>query len=259
MKFLIQKINGEIRHDFAFTLLESIRFNNWCRNPNIMKVKYLDYIEVQEPDDIYPIQFKPMHKNYTPIGSIEFVMEFLGHFHGLIPEPMNVPEELFGFAGREIFNGNHLSLENKAGKFFVKSDVKFKSFAEFVECTDTGNHGTKYSIPIPAGTYQISEFVRGIESEWRAFVYKDKLVGLQNYCGDFTVFPSVKRIKEMISTFEKSGSAPIAYTLDVGVVDHNTIIIEAHDFFSCGLYGFNDSSLPHMFYQWFEEYLFINF
>jgi hypothetical protein len=263
MKFLIQKINGEIRHDFAFTLLESIRFKNWLTRNNKkdeIKVKFLDYIEVQEPSDIYPIQFKPFHKDYVPIGSVEFVTEFLSHFHDLTPEPINVPEELFGMAGRNIFNGNHLSLENQAGKFFVKSNDKIKGFAELIECFDNGNQGTKYSISIPIGNYQFSEYVGDIESEWRVFVYEDKMVGLQNYCGDFTVFPSVKKIKQMIDGFEANGNSPTAYTLDVGVSDHDTIIIEIHDFFSCGLYGFaNHSVLPYMFYRWFEEYLFINF
>ena len=40
MKFLIQKINGEIRHDFTFALLESIRFKNWLsRNDKKDKIK----------------------------------------------------------------------------------------------------------------------------------------------------------------------------------------------------------------------------
>jgi hypothetical protein len=264
MKFLIQKINGEIRHDFAFTLLESIRFKNWLsRNDkkDKIKVKFIEYSdEIPEPSDIYPMPFKPMHKDYVPIGSVEFVSDFLMHFHNLKPEPINVPEELFGFAKRYIFNDSHLGLENQAGKFFVKSNDKIKGFAELVECFDNGNQGTKYSIPIPVGAYQFSEYIRGIESEWRVFVYEDKMVGLQNYTGDFTVFPNINRIKQIINAFEVSGSAPIAYTLDVGVTDHDTIIIEVHDFFSCGLYGFaNHGVLPHMFYRWFEEYLFINF
>lgn len=263
MKFLIQKINGEIRHDFAFTLLESVRFRNWFTNNNKkdeIKIKFLDYIEVQEPSDIYPIQFKPMHKDYVPIGSVEFVSEFLGHFHNLTPKPINVPEELFDpcFTQRHIFNGNHLSLENKAGTFFVKSNDKIKGFAELIDCNENGMYGTIYSKEIPIGNYQFSEFVRGIESEWRAFVYENKLVGLQNYTGDFTRFPKISAIKSMIYAFKES--APIAYTLDVAVCDHATLLIEVHDFFSCGLYGFADHKvLPHMFYRWFEEYLFINF
>ena len=99
--------------------------------------------------------------------------------------------------------------------------------------------------------YQFSQVIL-IDSEWRAFVYKGKLVGLQNYCGEFTLFPDVEKIKEMIKAYK---SAPIAYTLDVGINANGTFVIEVHDFFSCGLYGFSDSSLPFMFSQWFHQYI----
>jgi len=259
MKFLIQKINGEIRHDFAFTLLESNRFKNWLNRNNKkekISAKFLNYIETVEPNDIYPIQFKPYHEKYVPVGSVEFVTDFIHHFYGLNVKPINVPEELYSpwnYAGRDIWNGNHLLLENTAGKFFVKSADKIKGFSEVVECRDTGNFGTTYSIEIPIGKYQYSNYVNGINSEWRAFVYDGKLVGLRNYCGEFTVFPNVKRIKEMIKAYK---SAPVAYTLDVGVTDYDTIVIECHDFFSCGLYGFAEHPIyPNMLHKWFWQYI----
>jgi len=270
MKFLIQKINGEIRHDFAFTLLESIRFKKWLTNSEDIKVKFVEYHDTVEPNDIYPIPFKPLHEKYVPVGSVEFVSEFIQHFYGLYVKPINVPEELWhnpswDFTKRKIFNGTHLSLENCAGKYFVKSNDQIKYFSEIVECEDTGNQGTLYSVKIPVGNYQISEYIRGIQSEWRAFVYQGKLVGLQNYCGDFTKFPSTDRIKEMIKAYK---SAPIAYTLDVGVGDeiyhekygfhlyNETFVIEVHDFFSCGLYGFaNHAIYPNMLYKWFWQYI----
>ena len=268
MKFLIQKINGEIRHDFAFTLLESIRFKNWLnRNDKKaeIKVKFLNYIEVQEPSDIYPIQFKPLHKNYVPVGSVEFVTDFIHHFYGLNVKPINVPRELFfhpswNFTKRQIFNGNHMDFEDILdGKYFVKSNTQIKGFKEII------NHKTRGALPLPAGEYQVSQYLNGIESEWRAFVYKGKLVGLQNYCGEFTRFPNVNIIDEMIKAYK---SAPIAYTLDIGVSDgmsdpkrgyflgNQTFVIEVHDFFSCGLYGFADHSIyPQMLHQWFWQYI----
>jgi hypothetical protein len=58
----------------------------------------------------------------------------------------------------------------------------------------------------------------------------------------------------MIKAYSKE--APVAYTLDVGVNKKHTFIIEAHDFFSCGLYGFADLKLlPLMFYRWFRDYI----
>lgn len=248
MKFLIQKINGEIRHDFAFTLLESIRFKNWLSRDNKkdkIVVKFANTFEITDPDMIYPNPFKPYHKDYVPVGSVDFVTDFLMYFYNIYPKPINVPQELFDFAMRAIFNGDNLSLKGCIGKYFVKSNDKIKYFAEVVDC------GVNNTVPI--GHYQISEFI-GIESEWRAFVYQNKLVGLQNYSGDFTMFPNVSHIEMMIKDYK---SAPVAYTLDVGVFNYcDTFIIEVHDFFSCGLYGFADHNIyPNMLYRGFKEFL----
>lgn len=247
MKFLIQKINKEIRHDFSFTLLESIRYNNWLHNGVEMKCKFIDYIN---PYDFKVWEFKDYHSNYVPVGTVEFVLFYMKWFSIPQPLPMNVPDELIPYAGRYIYNCNHMDLEDlNMDRYFIKSADKIKGTAGIIN---------KGEIPISQGNYQISDVI-DIVSEWRCFVYKGELVGIQNYSGDFTLFPSVSRIKEMIQTFK---SAPIAYTLDVGVnkigrsdVLIQTFVIECHDFFSCGLYGFSDHRIyPHMLQRWFNEY-----
>lgn len=255
MKFLIQKVNGKIAHDFAFTLLKAVEFYNWLNGKNnTIKVKYINTIYNKKLGVFAPVAFKSFHKNYVPIGSVEFVSEFLLLFYNRIPKPRNIPPELMlpCYTQRVIFNGNHTDLENHKGLWFVKSNEKIKGYSGLLNI-DKDFPG------IPPDNYQISEYIE-IESEWRAFVYKNKLVGLQNYSGDFTIFPDVSRIKDMINTFK---SAPIAYTLDVGVSkpysflpQRKTFIIEVHDFFSCGLYGFADLNLlPYMFHRWFNEYI----
>ena len=244
MKFLIQKINHQIRHDFSFTLMESIRYQNWLQNnKKAITVKFIDYINNYL--NLSEWDFKPFHKHYIPIGSVEFVLGWMKQFNIPIPKPMNIPEELFGFCHRKVFNGNHMDLEDLEGKYFIKTNDKIKGICGII--TTKSNE-----IEIPVGNYQISKLTN-IGSEWRAFIYNGKLVGLQNYCGEFTKFPNVNNIKSMILAYK---SAPIAYTLDVGVNDYHTFVIECHDFFSCGLYGFaNHNILPYMFYRWFHEYL----
>lgn len=252
MNFLIQKINNEIRHDFAFTLIESARFHHWLGNDSWITLKYLNTIEITEPGDIYPpFDFKHYHytKKYVPIGSVEFVNEFLSHFYGLTLKPTNVPEVLFPFAGREIFNGNHLAMENNVGDYFVKSNDNIKGFAEFIgfNCKDM------FPYDIPVGNYQYSKKIE-IDSEWRAFVYENKLVGLQNYSGDFRIFPYVKQINKMIGEYHFQQKDPIAYTLDVCVNEHGTFVIECHPMVSVGLYGMSyHKILPYMFYKCFWE------
>jgi len=57
----------------------------------------------------------------------------------------------------------------------------------------------------------------------------------------------------MIKAYTK---APVAHTLDVAISGGETVIIEVHDFFSCGLYGFADHKiLPFMFARWFQEFV----
>jgi len=243
MRFLIQKINGKIVHDFSFTLLESINFKNWLTHSEKIKVKFFNYnTDVTEPNDIYPISFKPYHKGYVPIGTVEFVTEFLQHFYGLTPKPLNVPEELFHYAGRMIYNGTEKDLR---GKMFIKSNDIIKGTCGIWNEDEGGG--------LPTGNYQFSNVI-SIDSEWRAFVYNGKLVGLQNYGGEFTKWPNVQTIKGMIEMYK---SAPIAYTLDVGINDENgTFVIECHSMMSVGLYGFADHAiLPNMFYKGFQEYI----
>ncbi len=236
MKFLIQKIDGEIKHDFSFTLLESIRYQNWLHDDK----NYIKYKTIEFKDDC----FKSHMNAYIPIGSVEFVTAFLQYFYEKTPKPINVPEVLFNSAYRNIMNGTEKDINTLRGRWFIKSNDKIKEFSEIIDVNE--------NTIIPPGNYQMSQYV-DIQSEWRVFIYKGKLVGLHNYSGDFTRFPSVDTIKGMILKYK---DAPIAYTLDVGVNYFNTFVIECHDFFSCGLYGFSDHTiLPNMFQKWFLNFI----
>ena len=240
MRFLIQKIDKEIRHDFSFTLLESIRYHKWLQGDDAdVQVKYLN---CKANDGVW--LFRPFHQHYVPVGSVEFVLSWMKCFGVSTPKPMNVPEELMipSCVKRPILNGTHEDL-NGNGKWFVKSNDKIKGISGFFN---------ENEYEFPEGNYQISDYIP-ILSEWRVFVYQGKMVGLQNYSGDFTVFPTVSEINYMISKFK---SAPVAYTLDVGKNAYDTFVIECHDFFSCGLYGFAEHKIyPYMLYRWFHEYL----
>lgn len=222
MKFLIQTIDGKIKHDFSFTLIEAIGYHNWYG---------------QDSSFQYVLSDNELLPNYIPIGSVEFVSNYLKTYFDYTPKPKNIPDKLLDklYTKRRVFNGTEKDIHELK---FVKSNDSIKHFTE--ECDSA-----------PVGNYQISDII-DIESEWRCFVYKNKLVGLQNYSGDFCMFPDVRLINKMIVEYS---TAPIAYTLDVGINTHDgTFIIEAHDFFSCGLYGFSDLKiLPFMFYSWWRE------
>ena len=231
-KFLIQTFKGKVQHDFSFTLLESIRYNNWLYGRSFFKTKFTN-------EELVP--------NCIPIGSVEFVTNYIEQFYGLKVRPKNIPTDLLwtDFLGRNVTISQKSQI--KSFPCFVKSDTTIKKFTEII-------HNEQELELVPAGDfYQISEVI-DIDSEWRGFVYNQKLVGLQNYSGDFTLFPDVSQINRMIEDYEKQ---PIAYTIDVAVSNGKTVLIEVHDFFSCGLYGFaNHKLLPFMFKNWFENFVF---
>lgn len=228
MNFLFQTIDGKIKHDFSFTLIESCEFNNWYYKNKEMQCFFSEIPEKLEAD-----------KLYIPIGNVEFVIEYLKKYYNSEPKPINIPNELMNFewTGRHIFNGTEKDI---IGLKFVKSNEKIKHF-------------TKVCDRAPEGNYQISDLI-DIKSEWRAFVYKSELVGLQNYSGEFDIFPDVNKIRQMINAYKLQ---PIAFTLDIAITKKKeTVVIEVHDFFSCGLYGFSEHKiLPHMFSKWFYSFV----
>lgn len=198
--FLIQTENMEIIHDFAFALTDAVRYHKWYYGND----SFYDYILTDTCES--PEQYEM--EDIVPIGSIEFVQEFLKRYYQIEGvKPLNIPEELRRpeylkrwveyRTYRETFKNDY------ASPVFVKDNDKLKGYTSIVRPGEE----------IEAGNYIVSEVV-DIDSEWRAFVHDGELVGLQNYLGDFTMFPDVSLIKKMVESFKGS---PTAYTLDVGI------------------------------------------
>ena len=221
--FFIQTINGRVAHDFSFALIEAIKYHNWYENKKVYDYFLSDKIGATD---------------YIPIGSVEFVLDTL-HLNYNISNirPLNIPNKIIKpeYTKRwvKVVKTDTNTINAGDAPIFVKDNSKIKGWTNIVD----PNRG------YPAGEYLISEYVE-IDSEWRAFIFNNKLVGLQHYSGDFTIFPDVELIKKMINDFNYNNS----YTLDVGINNNGTFVLELHDFFSCGLYGFaNYKLLPLMF------------
>ena len=243
MRFLVQKINNRIVHDFAFTLIRAKEFYNWIGDK--FTVKYVNW----------PIQTEADIRNpdkYIPVGSVEFVSDYLKKYYPHATDrlrPLNVPEALFPWAGREIAN---IEVREDMNLFRNVKDVYFKSN----ETIKDPSNGPRFDI---WNTCETKDFVHGqvsglvdIVSEWRVFVFHGEIQHIANYGGYCTWFPSVAHIEEMVARYV---GAPAAYTLDVGVLrDGQTVVIECHRFFSCGLYGFSNlRTYPKMLSQaWYE-------
>lgn len=250
MKFLVQKIDNKLTLDFCHELVVSRIYAQWRGDD--FKIKYVNNLCI--PKDI------KNPKQYIPVGTVEFVTDYIKTYFPEKKEclmPLNVPDCLRSYAGRYVFNiidpsdsadeYNYIKDTIKDGdKIFRKSLYKIK---------DESNGFTTFNsndISNIVG-YQISTEAPEILSEWRVFVYHNKVQQVCYYDGDPLVFPDAYRIRHMVNEYSNN-EAPIAYTLDVYVTDSSTYVMECHRFFSCGLYGFADNRvLPYMFSQEWHE------
>lgn len=240
MKFIAQTIQGDVIHDFVFGLLRAREFFNWKGEELEVRLAEMEeFLSMDEPGE------------WIPVGSVQFVSRFIEKFY---PEarkallPLNVPMALFRFAGNRHVQ-NILDVERAASALSPGETVFRKSLARI---KDPANGLFTIESPEDVIGFQIShpdEFL----SEWRAFVFHGKIQFVANYAGDPLLFPDADRVRMMVKSY--GDDAPVAYTLDVAVnSNRQTVVVECHRFFSCGLYGFNDyATLPYMLSQeWFE-------
>lgn len=219
--------------DFGYTLMDVLNFHKW-------------YYQDKSNYDYIVSPFMTNNRNIIPIGTIEYVLKHVFKYHPNVEViPLNKPKELqtVEFCGGHVFNYTNETKqpfpvvfpENK--KFFCKSANEFKKFTDVITPVTE----------MEAGKYQLTE-VLDFKSEYRAFFYKKQILDVRCYSGDFKTTPDFNKIYSMLKAWNNK---PIAGTIDVGVtVENKTVLIECHNFFSCGLYGFNHKLLPEMFASW---------
>lgn len=175
-----------------------------------------------------------------PVGSVEYVES---KEPGVPHIPLNVPASLRGMAGREVRSNLVSHYGMFPGVDFGDCNMLFAKSADRVK--GWSGWSSEWHL-MPDGLYQVSEEME-VLSEWRCFVMDGKLLDVRRYSGDFSVFPYISEIRGMLEAWT---DAPPACTLDVAVNDEGTFVMEAHDFYSCGLYGFRDhQNLPLMFWR----------
>jgi|LSQX01.2.fsa_nt_gb hypothetical protein len=176
---------------------------------------------------------------HVPFGTLEYVYNFMDTLKLKRPYPLNIPLELHKISGL-----NPRIVEGP--KTFAK-DVWVKN----IYVNKDPINGP--SISVPYGKWQVTDYAN-IVAEFRIFIFNKRVVDIRRYSGCFFKVPDINFVKNCIDTFV---SAPIAYTLDVGILENGkNVVIECHDFFSCGLYGFDDYyAYPLMLAGWWKEFI----
>ena len=182
-----------------------------------------------------------------PVGTLPFVRMYLeaADAQDKTMLPIEIPESMRRFAGREYFiaSGSELlGTDYIDGSWFVKDVSVLKYWNSLLY-----NENLSMFIK-PEHRYSVSKYMK-ILSEYRIFIFDDRVMSVQHYSGDPLIFPDRDRIMEMVYAYTDEPH-PKAYTLDIAVVAKNnrriTVPLEVHSFVSCGLYGFQHNKILDM-------------
>lgn len=252
-----------------------------CLDKEIMDLKYVlsgyafkysqEYNEISKED----IKVAKFGKGVNiPVGTLEFVSSFLEKVKGSgYMKPLEIPKFLQKdeFLKRDYTICKFKDLP-KSGRYFLKDASILKNWnAEFFSMPFLADTLPKLQQDWEEHDYVCSEIIPKILSEYRVLVHEDIIVGVQYYSGlriisdgydsfsDYIgrktsgvlAFPDSDLLKEVLNTIiiqRLNGvNFPKSYTLDVAVTPKGTMLLEVHNFVSCGTYGFYGNELPYMY------------
>lgn len=198
-------------------------------------------------------------KNDILIGSVEASCIFFKKCGIEPPNYLGYPEELKPYLHREIIETKFGDI-NHSYPYFVKPRTHVKLFTgALIKDEKSYKFMRDYYPEVNSDTELFLSDPIDFLSEYRCFVHKGELKGIQWYSGDFKRFPDIKTIESMISDYKSSN---VAYTLDVGIYKNNvytgsknysTALVEVNDMWAIGSYGFNAKDYVRMIIDRFQE------
>jgi len=167
----------------------------------------------------------------TPVvGSIQCVKKALRQVGASSPEPIDYPYCLTPFLKRSVYSMSFGEVRKQNVKCFVKPKEDQKRFTGKVFETYINTESLDDSFPV-----WVSDLIE-FEVEYRCYIHNHELMGVHYYKGNFEKYINVSVVKNAIDIYKQNG-APIAYSLDFGVVKGDTVLVEVNDSFALGNYG----------------------
>lgn len=200
-----------------------------------IKTEKFDYDEIDSLD---------ITKNTIVFGGVTPIRHALSSIGVIVPEPIDIPEELYKYTMRDIEIGTVRHFKDN-GKFplFVKPTT-LKLFTGLVipdrDELDYISTLTMQGDELNIMTSSVVNFV----SEYRVFVAEGKVIDCRKYVGNHEVTPNFSFINDTIKNYT---SQPIAYAIDFGVIDKGeTMLIEVNDGYGIGTYGLDGREYVRM-------------
>lgn len=188
------------------------------------------------------------------IGSVDATEQFFAECDVETPKYIGYPESLISnpsIMRRGVSKVMVKDLSQYDYPYFVKPSTQVKLFTGDVIENDSQMKIFRDYYDVVDETELYKCDVVDFLSEYRCFVHRGVLKGLEHYRGDFKLFPSIPTIEYMISEFT---DAPVAYSLDVGLTpDGETLLVEVNDMWALGSYGFDAEIYTKMVIDRFKE------
>ena len=232
------------------TIYDNIQFHNWFYGENI-KGYFSDVANTDRVSDTLQDYYMGNSRvvkstNIIPVGGLNFVSAYLGKHI----KPIDISRVDRKFTEREIQILSYdemLAYLDRNGPRFIKSATKCKEFlAGKYDKNSIESIEKSINYLHKSHKFMVSELIH-LLAEWRLFIHKGKILDCKQYMGSWESRFDEAFVKEMVASIPKSIIPYTSYTVDIGLTDANSIVlIEAHNFISCGLYGFEHPNLYKM-------------
>lgn len=200
-----------------------------------IKTEKFDYDDIDSLD---------ISRDTIVFGGVTPIRHALGNLGVVVPEPIDIPEELYKYTKREIEVGTvKYFKENGNFPLFVKPTT-LKLFNGLV-IPDSDELDYISTLTMQGDELRIiTSSVVNFVSEYRVFVAEENIIDCRKYSGDYSVTPDFDFIRETIGNYK---SQPIAYAIDFGVTDNgDTMLIEVNDGYGVGTYGLDGREYVRM-------------
>ncbi|MEV0708847.1 ATP-grasp domain-containing protein [Nocardia aurea] len=213
----------------------------WLRHEERLLAEGLDRIGI-------PIRFyvlKRIQRRQLPLGRETMVAGDMDAMHGAmsqlripIPYADDYPASLREYLRRTVWTSTlgevERALAADMAPTFVKPARRRKNFTGTVcyserDIAALGNISRRQEV-------WCSDIVTWI-AEFRVYVIDRRIVGVSRYSGDRSTSPDMSVIESAVATYRDSGTAPIAYGIDFGVLHTGeTALVETNDGYALGAY-----------------------
>ena len=234
---IIQDVIDHNKYSHSYEYISSMDFYK----DDMDEFSFSTTTQLKTPDD-----FDERYKNAIPIGTVQFVEQYLQIFKGIEREnAIEVPPVLrtdeFLKRKYSIVPADRIPRE---GNYFIKDATQQKSFSYKGEL-EYYLHDEMFREPLnefdtsvrldPTHLYQVSEVVK-ILAEYRVYVLNKEINSMCIFAGDPLIFPDADLIKKAVRLINEQPDSPRSYSLDVMITPRGTAITEVHNFLSVGLY-----------------------